>query len=64
MNDIRHVPVIDRFAASLSLDSICAVCAQTLNPDNRDTGAGWPGNVWQIAMMCECIIIPTYLSRL
>ena len=27
-----------------------------------DTGAGWPGNVWQIAMMCECIIIPTSLS--
>ena len=27
-----------------------------------DTGAGWPGNVWQIAMLCECIIIPTTLS--
>jgi cellulose biosynthesis protein BcsQ len=27
-----------------------------------DTGAGWPGNVWQLAMMAECIIIPTTLS--
>ena len=25
-------------------------------------GPGWPGNVWQIAMLCECIIIPTTLS--
>ena len=35
------------------------------NPDTLtivDTGAGWPGNVWQIAMLCECIIIPTTLS--
>ena len=27
-----------------------------------ETGAGWPGNVWQIAMMCGYIIVPTSLS--
>ena len=42
----------------------CAACAQMQSLTIVDTGAGWPGNVWQIAMMCECIIIPTSLSGL
>ena len=63
--DIRHVPVSDRFdgLSLVTLDSIMR--RMRSNADSLtivDTGAGWPGNVWQIAMMCECIIIPTSLS--
>ena len=63
--DIRHVPVSDRFdgLSLVTLDSIL----RRMRSDPKsltivDTGAGWPGNIWQIAMMCECIIIPTSLS--
>ena len=63
--DIRHVPVSDRFdgLSLVTLDSIMR--RMRSNAESLtivDTGAGWPGNVWQIAMMCECIIIPTSLS--
>lgn len=63
--NIRHVPVSDRFdgLSLVTLDSILR--RMRSNPDTLtivDTGAGWPGNVWQIAMLCECIIIPTTLS--
>jgi chromosome partitioning protein len=64
-DNIRHVPVSDRFdgLSLVTLDSILR--RMRSNPDTLtivDTGAGWPGNVWQIAMLCECIIIPTTLS--
>ncbi len=64
-DNIRHVPVSDRFdgLSLVTLDSILR--RMRANPETLtivDTGAGWPGNVWQIAMMSECIIIPTTLS--
>ena len=64
-DNIRHVPVSDRFdgLSLVTLDSILR--RMRANPDTLtivDTGAGWPGNVWQIGMMSECIIIPTTLS--
>ena len=63
--DIRHVPVSDRFdgLSLVTLDSILRrMRADPHSLTIVDTGAGWPGNIWQIAMMCECIIIPTSLS--
>ncbi len=62
---VRHVPVSDRFDG-LSLVTLDSILRRMRAKENSltivDTGAGWPGNVWQIAMMCECIIIPTSLS--
>jgi len=63
--NIRHVPVSDRFdgLSLVTLDSILR--RMRSEPESLtivDTGAGWPGNIWQLAMMCECIIIPTSLS--
>lgn len=63
--DIRHVPVSDRFDG-LSLVTLDSILRRMRSDPHSltivDTGAGWPGNIWQIAMMCECIIIPTSLS--
>lgn len=63
--EVRHVPVSDRFDG-LSLVTVDSILRRMRAEENSltivDTGAGWPGNVWQIAMMCECIIIPTSLS--
>lgn len=64
-DNIRHVPVSDRFdgLSLVTLDSILRrMRADADSLTIVDTGAGWPGNVWQIAMMSECIIIPTTLS--
>ena len=64
-SDIRHVPVSDRFdgLSLVTLDSILRqMRASADSLTIVDTGAGWPGNVWQLAMMAECIIIPTTLS--
>ncbi len=62
---VRHVPISDRFDG-LSLVTLDSILRRMRAKENSltivDTGAGWPGNVWQIAMMCECIIIPTSLS--
>lgn len=63
--NIRHVPVSDRFdgLSLVTLDSILR--RMRAEPDSLtivDTGAGWPGNLWQMAMKGECIIIPTSLS--
>jgi len=62
---IRHVPVSDRFDG-LSMVTVDSLMRRMRIEDSSltivDTGAGWPGNIWQIAMMCECIIVPTSLS--
>lgn len=63
--DVRHFPVSDRFDG-LSLVTVDSILRRMRTEETSltivDTGAGWPGNVWQIAMMCECIIVPTSLS--
>ena len=63
--DVRHVPISDRFDG-LSLVTLDSILRRMRSEETSltivDTGAGWPGNVWQIAMMCECIIVPTSLS--
>ncbi len=64
-DQIRHVPVSDRFdgLSLVTLDSILRrMRANTDTLTLVDTGAGWPGNIWQMAMMGECIIVPTSLS--
>tara|TARA_B100000767_G_scaffold167147_1_gene156516 strand:- start:64 stop:813 length:750 start_codon:yes stop_codon:yes gene_type:complete len=63
--EVRHVPISDRFdgLSIVTLDSILRrMRSEETSLTIVDTGAGWPGNVWQIAMMCECIIIPSSLS--
>jgi len=64
-NIIKHVPVSDRFDG-LSMVTLDSLMRRMRIEGNSltivDTGAGWPGNVWQIAMMCESIIVPTSLS--
>ena len=62
---LRHVPVSDRFdgVSLVTLDSILRrVQSDGDSLTIIDTGAGWPGNVWQLSIMSECIIIPTSLS--
>ncbi len=64
-NVIKHVPVSDRFDG-LSMVTLDSLMRRMRIEGNSltivDTGAGWPGNVWQLAMMCESIIVPTSLS--
>jgi len=64
-NVVKHVPVSDRFDG-LSMVTLDSLMRRMRIEDNSltlvDTGAGWPGNVWQLAMMCESIIVPTSLS--
>ena len=50
-SDIRHVPVSDRFdgLSLVTLDSILRqMRASADSLTIVDTGAGWPGNVWQL----------------
>ena len=64
-NVVKHVPVSDRFdgLSMVTLDSLMRRMRIEGNSLTLvDTGAGWPGNVWQLAMMCESIIVPTSLS--
>lgn len=64
-NSVRHVPVSDRFDG-LSMVTVDSLLRRMRIQENSltliDTGAGWPGSIWQLAMMCECIIVPTSLS--
>lgn len=62
---IKHIPVSNTYDG-LSLVTLDSILRRFHSQNNSltivDTGAGWPGNVWQLAMMSECVIIPTSLS--
>ncbi len=63
--DIKHMPVGDRYDG-VNMTTLDGVLRRMLAQDQAitiiDTGAGKLGNIWQMAMMCNTLLVPTSMS--
>ena len=64
-NDIKHMPVGDRYDG-VNMTTLDGVLRRMLAQDQAitiiDTGAGKLGNIWQMAMLCNTLLVPTSMS--
>ncbi len=64
-NDIKFLPVGDRYDG-VNMTTLDGVLRRMLSQDNAltivDTGAGKLGNVWQMALLCNTLLVPTSMS--
>ncbi len=63
--DIKHMPVGDRYDG-VNMTTLDGVLRRMLAQDQAitiiDTGAGKLGNIWQMAMLCNTLLVPTSMS--
>ena len=63
--DIKHMPVGDRYDG-VNMTTLDGVLRRMLAQDQAitiiDTGAGKLGNIWQMAMLCSTVLVPTSMS--
>ena len=64
-DDIKFLPVGDRYDG-VSMTTLDGMLRRMLAQDKAvtivDTGAGKLGNVWQMAMLCSTVLVPTSMS--
>jgi chromosome partitioning protein len=64
-SDIKFMPVGDRYDG-VNMTTLDGVLRRMLAQEQAitivDTGAGKLGNVWQMAMMCNTLLVPTSMS--
>ena len=64
-DDIRFLPIGDRYDG-VSMTTLDGILRRMLSQDESvtivDTGAGKLGNVWQMAMLCSTVLVPTSMS--
>lgn len=64
-NEIKHMPVGDRYDG-VNMTTLDGVLRRMLAQDDTltiiDTGAGKLGNIWQMAMLCNTLLVPTSMS--
>ena len=64
-SDIKHMPVGDRYDG-VNMTTLDGVLRRMLAQDQAitiiDTGAGKLGNIWQMAMLCNTLLVPTSMS--
>ena len=64
-DDIKFLPIGDRYDG-VSMTTLDGVLRRMLTYENAvtivDTGAGKLGNVWQMAMLCSTVLVPTSMS--
>ena len=64
-NMLRFMPMGDRYDGAITSMIDGVMKSHLINEDSIamiDTGAGKIGNVWQLALLCNTIIVPTSLS--
>ena len=64
-DDIKFLPIGDRYDG-VSMTTLDGILRRMLAQDDAvtivDTGAGKLGNVWQMAMLCSTVLVPTSMS--
>ncbi len=64
-SEIKHMPVGDRYDG-VNMTTLDGVLRRMLAQDDTitivDTGAGKLGNIWQMAMLCNTLLVPTSMS--
>ncbi|ADE40779.1 ParA family protein [Candidatus Puniceispirillum marinum] len=64
-SDIKFLPVGDRYDG-VNVTTLDGILRRMLAEDNSltivDTGAGKMGDIWQMAMLCNTMIVPTSMS--
>jgi chromosome partitioning protein len=64
-SEIKFLPVGDRYDA-VNVTTLDGILRRMLVEDNSltivDTGAGKMGDIWQMAMLCNTMIVPTSMS--
>lgn len=64
-SDIKFLPVGDRYDG-VNVTTLDGIFRRMLAQDNSltivDTGAGKMGDIWQMAMLCNTMIVPTSMS--
>lgn len=64
-DDIKFLPIGDRYDG-VSMTTLDGMLRRMLSQDEAvtivDTGAGKLGNVWQMAMLCSTVLVPTSMS--
>ena len=64
-DDIKFLPIGDRYDG-VSMTTLDGILRRMLSQDEAvtivDTGAGKLGNVWQMAMLCSTVLVPTSMS--
>ena len=64
-DDIKFLPIGDRYDG-VSMTTLDGVLRRMLTYEDAvtivDTGAGKLGNVWQMAMLCSTVLVPTSMS--
>ena len=64
-DDIKFLPIGDRYDG-VSMTTLDGVLRRMLSYEDAvtivDTGAGKLGNVWQMAMLCSTVLVPTSMS--
>lgn len=64
-DDIKFLPIGDRYDG-VSMTTLDGILRRMLNQEDAvtivDTGAGKVGNIWQMAMLCSTVLVPTSMS--
>ncbi|NCF49281.1 MAG: AAA family ATPase, partial [Bacteroidetes bacterium] len=64
-DDIKFLPIGDRYDG-VSMTTLDRILRRMLNQEDAvtivDTGAGKVGNIWQMAMLCSTVLVPTSMS--
>ena len=64
-DDIKFLPIGDRYDG-VSMTTLDGILRRMLSEEDSvtivDTGAGRLGNVWQMAMLCSTVLVPTSMS--
>ena len=64
-DDIKFLPIGDRYDG-VSMTTLDGILRRMLSEEDSvtivDTGAGKLGNVWQMAMLCSTVLVPTSMS--
>ena len=65
VDDIKFLPIGDRYDG-VSMTTLDGILRRIASEDETltivDTGAGKLGNVWQMAMLCSTVLVPTSMS--
>ena len=65
VDDIKFLPIGDRYDG-VSMTTLDGILRRMVSQDECvtivDTGAGKLGNVWQMAMLCSTVLVPTSMS--
>ena len=64
-SEIKHMPIGDRYDG-VNMTTLDGVLRRMLAQDDTitiiDTGAGKLGNIWQMTMLCNTLLVPTSMS--